>query len=155
MAITLWKAPELTYHPWSYIDELEKWAADTWETWAPEYRGTHHWAHAYAYHPYELYEYKDELYLKMELPGYKKEDIYIGLEGDVLTLKAEKKAEEWPKEAKCYYGGRWYGTYTRQWTLPYPVDTGKVTSTYEDGILEIKLPKAEEAKTKKIEITVK
>ena len=151
--ITIWGAPELTYQPRGLLDEVERWAGDLWDT-RPEFFGANRLSDT-VHHPYDLYELKDELYLKMEMPGYKKEDIGITLEGDTLTLKAERKPEELPEEAKRYHGRRWYGSFIRQWTIPFTVDAGKVTSAYEDGILEITLPRAEKARTKQIEIKVK
>ncbi|OGO43894.1 MAG: hypothetical protein A2137_04790 [Chloroflexi bacterium RBG_16_58_8] len=158
-AVTVWKRPSRTwtamepyYRPWSYLDELESWASDMWEGWKPSY---HHgyWHHAYP--RMDMYEYKDELWLWAELPGLKKEDIDISLEGDCLTIKAEKKAREVPEDARYYYNELCYGTYSRSFTLPYPVDGEKLTATYADGVLEVRLPKAEEAKAKHIEVRVK
>jgi HSP20 family protein len=136
---------ELWYRPISLLDEIERWAGTAWDTWKPE-----------TYTPgTDMYEYKDELVLRMEFPGIRREDIDISLEGDCLTVKAEKNQEEYPEGTKWYRHERWYGTYTRTWTLPYPVDAEKVSAKLEYGVLEIRLPKAEVAKAKKIEVAVK
>jgi HSP20 family protein len=103
----------------------------------------------------DMYEEGNELVVKAELPGIDKKNIDISVEDDVLTIKAEKKAEKERKEGSYYYSEREYGTYTRCMTLPARVDAEKVTATTKKGILEIRLPKTEVPETKKIEVPVK
>ena len=89
--------------------------------------------------------------MKTELPGIGKEDLDITLEGDRLTIKAEKK-EEVNEDATYHTRERYYGQYFRSVTLPYPVKGNKIDATFENGVLELRLPKAEEAKARRIEI---
>jgi HSP20 family protein len=103
----------------------------------------------------DMYEEGNELVVKAELPGIDKKNIDISVEDDVLTIKAEKKAEKERKEGSYYYSEREYGTYTRCMTLPARVDAEKVTATTKKGVLEIRLPKTEVPETKKIEVPVK
>lgn len=104
----------------------------------------------------DVYEAKDELIVKAELPGVSKDSFDIRLDGDTLRIEAEKKGEEMQVDAdRSYLCEREFGRYSRTLSLPFPVDTSKVTSTYENGVLEIRLPKAEEAKSKQISVTVK
>jgi len=89
--------------------------------------------------------------MKTELPGIDKKDLDVILEGDRLTIKAEKK-EEGKEDATHHTRERYYGQYFRSVTLPYPVKEGEISATFDNGVLELRLPKAEEVKTKKIEI---
>lgn len=90
-----------------------------------------------------------------ELPGMDKEGIDIQVNGDVLTLRGERKDQ---KEEKGGDGGSWwrqessYGAFTRRLALPCDVDAAKTTATMSNGILTIRLPKAEGAKTRSIKI---
>lgn len=136
-------------YPMEWLEDVERWAGDLWDTWKPT-RYTYSWTPKL-----DMYEEKDWLVMKWELPGLQKEDIDISLEGDYLTVKAERKQEEVTKDKTYYACETYYGTYTRTVMLPYPVDADKITATYEGGILELRLPKAEEAKPKHIEVKVK
>ena len=102
----------------------------------------------------DIYETKDHVVLKAELPGMKLEDIDITIVGDILTLKGERKREEEVKDENYYRVERAYGAFHRSIPLPSVVDTDQVKATYKDGVLEIKLPKKEETKTKEIKVEV-
>jgi HSP20 family protein len=102
----------------------------------------------------DLYEDRDHLVLKAEIPGMKKEDINISLHGDVLTLSGERKEEEEWEKAETYRAERFLGKFQRTFTLPVMVDVSKVQASYKDGILTVTLSKAEEAKPKQIEVKV-
>jgi HSP20 family protein len=101
-----------------------------------------------------LYQDKDQLILRAELPGMKKEDIDISLENDVLTLSGERKEPEALAQVRAYRAERFLGNFQRTLTLPLAVDANKVQATYQDGILTVILPKAEETKPKSIEVKV-
>ena len=103
----------------------------------------------------DVYEEDGELVVKAELGDIKKEDIDISLEGDHLTIKAEKKREEEADNVKQYTGERYFGRYFRSMALPFPVITDKVTATLENGLLEIRLPRDEEDKARQIEVKAK
>jgi HSP20 family protein len=104
--------------------------------------------------PVDLHEDGDQLVLKAELPGMKKEDIDISLQGDVLTLSGERKEEEGYNKAETHRSERFLGRFQRTLTLPYAVNSAKVQASYKNGILTVTLPKAEEAKAKQIEVKV-
>jgi len=76
---------------------------------------------------------------RAELPGMKEEDIDVSLVGDTLTIKGERKAETEVKE-EDYCCERSYGSFSRSIVLPSTVDTKKIEASYEDGVLEIRLP---------------
>jgi HSP20 family protein len=97
----------------------------------------------------------DQAYiLKADLPGMKKEDITVSVEEDVVTLKGERKHEEKKEEEGYHRVERRYGSFQRSFRIPGGVDTVKVAATYNDGVLELTLPKREEVKPKRIEVKV-
>jgi HSP20 family protein len=102
----------------------------------------------------DLFEERDHLVLKAELPGMKKEDIDIQLHGDVLTLSGERKEEEKFEKADTYRAERFLGRFQRTLTLPVAVNADKVQASYKDGVLTVTLPKVEQAKPKQIELKV-
>ena len=102
----------------------------------------------------DIHETKEGLQLKAELPGVKQEDIQVSIEGDTLTLKGERKRETEVKEDQYYRIERSYGKFQRTVLLPSVVDAGQVKASYRDGVLEIQLPKKEEAKPKEIKVEV-
>jgi HSP20 family protein len=99
----------------------------------------------------DVYEERGQLVMKTELPGVKKEDVDVTIEGDRLTIKAEKK-EEIAEDATHHTRQRYYGEYYRPLTLLFQVKEDKVSATLDNGVLELRLPKGEDVKTKKIEI---
>jgi len=103
----------------------------------------------------DVFEDKDNLMVKAELPGLKKEDIQISLDNGNLTLSGERKQEEKHQDADVYRSERWVGRFHRSVSLPCRVDADKIKATYSEGVLTVTLPKAEEAKSKQIPITVK
>jgi HSP20 family protein len=100
----------------------------------------------------EMYEDKDDLVIKTDLPGVTTEDLDVSLDDGVLTIKAEKNHEEVSEDATYYARERSYGKYHRSLRLPFQVAGDQVTATLEHGVLEMRLPKAEEAKPKQIEV---
>jgi HSP20 family protein len=103
----------------------------------------------------DVYEDKDSLLVRAELPGMKKEDIEISLHEGFLTLSGERKGTEKEEGAETYRSERWLGRFHRTISLPCSVVPDKIKATYTDGILAVSLPKAEEAKPKQIPISVK
>jgi len=102
----------------------------------------------------EIYEEKDEVVVKAELPGMKKEDLEINLSGDILTIKGEKKKEEEVKEKGSYYSERSYGSFERSIEIPENVLSDKIRASFKEGVLEVRLQKSEETKRKEIKIKV-
>jgi HSP20 family protein len=100
----------------------------------------------------DVSEDKKEVVVKADLPGMKKDEIDISVRGDLLTLKGEKKEETEVKEKNYHRIERSYGSFYREVLLPCSVDQGKIKASYKDGVLEVKLPKKEEEKGKKIQI---
>jgi len=103
----------------------------------------------------EIYEKEDKFVLRAEVPGMTKDDVDISVLGDTLTIKGERKTESEVKDEDYHRCEMCYGKFSRAVTLPSAVQAGKVAATYDNGILEITLPKAAEAKPKKVEVKVK
>ncbi len=103
----------------------------------------------------DISENEDSLYVDVEIPGMKKEDIKVSLEHNVLSLKGEKKQDKEVKEENYHRWERCYGSFSRAFELPIPVEANKIKASYRDGVLHIALPKAEEVKPREIPIEVK
>lgn len=103
----------------------------------------------------DLADEKDSFVVKVDLPGMKKEDFDLKVEGRLLTLKGERKEEKETKEKNYYTSERFYGAFTRIVELPGDVKADQVKAAYKDGVLEITLPKTEGAKTKQVTVDVK
>ena len=102
----------------------------------------------------DVYQDKDNVHVKAELPGMKKEEIGISLHEGVLSITGERKHDEESKQGESFRSERFFGRFHRSVTLPTAVDSAKVTAAYKDGILTVTLPKAEEAKPKQIQVNV-
>lgn len=102
----------------------------------------------------DLYEEKDDVVVKAELPGMAKNDIEVNLSDHMLTIRGEKKKEEEIKEKDYYRSERAYGSFIRTVELPKDVYADKVKASFKNGVLEVRLPKTEEAKTREIKVKV-
>jgi HSP20 family protein len=104
--------------------------------------------------PMDVFETGDEVLCQLEVPGLSRENIDIRVEGNLLTIAGEKKYEQRQdqKETGYRHFERRYGRFERSFTLPRTVDTERVKARYENGILTVALPKAEQAKPRKIMI---
>ena len=102
----------------------------------------------------DVSEDKDNVIIKAEMPGMKKEDVKISVQDDVLTLKGEKKQEKEEKDKNYHRIERSYGSFCRSFQLPTSVKTDKIKASYKDGVLNVTLPKTEEVKPKEIPINI-
>jgi HSP20 family protein len=149
---------ELAPRRFSDVERMfEDWFADFWSRpfprlWRPGFgrlRGISLEAPAL-----DVYEQKDDVVIKAEIPGLTKDEIDITLEGNTLTIKGEKKKEEEVKEEDYYRCERAYGAFARSIDLPVAVQTDKINASFKGGVLEIRLPKTEEAKKNVVKIKV-
>jgi HSP20 family protein len=98
----------------------------------------------------------DESYtVSVEVPGLKKEDIQLSVQENVLSLRVTKQAQKEETGRTTKRTERFYGTFERHFPFASPIDSSKVKATLKDGILEVVLPKAEEARTRTVDIEVK
>ena len=95
---------------------------------------------------------KKEVIVKAELPGMDPKDVDVTVDRDILSLRGERKKEEEEKGEDFHRVERSYGAFSRSIRLPAEVDANKVKATYNDGVLNISLPKTKEASVKKIEV---
>jgi HSP20 family protein len=102
----------------------------------------------------DVYEDAQRLVLKLEVPGIRREDLDIRVEGRTLTVKGERKFESEEKEENFHRIERRYGSFVRSFTLPATVNTEEVSATSADGVLSISLAKKAEAKPKQIQVQV-
>ena len=102
----------------------------------------------------DIFEEGDNFVVKAEIPGLKKEEIEVNLTGDMITISGEKKKEEKVEKKDYYRLERSYGSFTRSFRLPKEVQTDKAKATFKDGVLEVKVPKTEEAKKKEKKVPV-
>jgi HSP20 family protein len=101
----------------------------------------------------DLYQTSDNVVAVVEVPGMSKEDIDISLHDGMLSIAGKRQSTSGDEE-NAERTERFSGKFRRSITLPTRVEAGKVSATYKDGILTITLPKAEEAKPKKVEVTI-
>jgi HSP20 family protein len=123
------------------------------DRWDPDWKGLgNNWVPAV-----DVEETENEYLFKAERPGIRKEDVKISLLDNVLTLSGEKRTEEkkTEKDKKYHRVERTYGTFQRSFALSSPLKSDKISASYKDGILEIVVPKSEEAKPREIDIQVK
>lgn len=102
----------------------------------------------------DIFEEGDNVVVKAELPGMKKEDVDVSLTDDVITISGEKKKEEKVEKKNYFRLERSHGSFTRSFSLPVEVQTDKAKAKFANGILEVRIPKTEEAKKKEKKILI-
>lgn len=103
--------------------------------------------------PVDIYESEGrEIVLKAELPGLKREHIDLTVENNTLTIRGERRREDGIPEDRYHRLERSHGTFSRSFTLPHTVDSGRVKAEYRDGILTVTLPMREEARPRQIPV---
>ncbi len=103
----------------------------------------------------DMYQTDDEVVVKAVLPGFKADEVQINITGDVLTLRGEMKHEEEKKDKSWHIREHRSGSFERSIVLPTEVTADKAIADFENGILTITLPKAEEVKPKTITVKAK
>ena len=101
----------------------------------------------------DIYENKDQIVLEAELPGMKREDFELSVENNVITLRGERQFEKKEESDNYHRVERSYGSFTRSFTLPQTVSAEGATAEYRNGVLRVALPKREETKARRIQIT--
>lgn len=108
--------------------------------WARPLRGFTHEPIAFAPRM-DVYEQGDFVYVKAELPGLKKEDVVVEVEGDDLTLRGETRAEKEVKQEDYYRSERTFGSFYRRMHLPPGITAEQIEANLKDGVLEVRIPK--------------
>ena len=97
-------------------------------------------------------ENENEITVTAEIPGMEKDDLDVSLTGDTLTIKGEKKVEHEERSDNFHRFERSYGSFSRSLSLPCEVQHDKVDASYKNGVLTLKLPKAEDCRSKSVKI---
>ena len=100
----------------------------------------------------DVVEEEDRFIVTAAIPGVRPEDLDVSVADNVLTIKGEVRPDEGIKDEQYYIRERRFGSFTRSVSLPAPVEADQVEATYENGVLRLTLPKAEEVRPKKISI---
>ena len=100
----------------------------------------------------DLVESGDSFVLRADLPGMSEEDVKIEFEDGTLTVSGERKSEQESEGEGYYRVERAFGAFSRSLTLPKGIDAGAVTANFDRGVLEVRIPKPEERKPRRIEI---
>ena len=103
----------------------------------------------------DMFEEGNDLVIKAEIPGMKKEEISIDFAGDTITISGEKKSEERTERKDYHRVERTFGSFSRRLRLPVEIQIDKSQASFKDGVLEIRMPKSETEKQKVRKITVK
>lgn len=157
-AVVTKKPGEIT----SRVEDIEHWVEhfmdDMWRRPFPSLFGRDRWLPirplSIRMPSIDVYEEKDSVVVKAELPGMKKEDIEVNLAGESLTIKGEKKEDKEVKEDNYYRRERSYGSFLRTVALPCEVKSAEIKASFKDGVLEIRMPKTEEAKKNSIAVKI-
>ncbi|HEY3216444.1 MAG TPA: Hsp20/alpha crystallin family protein [Candidatus Eisenbacteria bacterium] len=103
----------------------------------------------------DIEETADAFVVRADLPGMTQKDVKVNLMGDTLTIRGERKREDVQKNGKSLHRAeRVYGTFERSFTFGTPVRGDGVTAQYRDGVLEVRVPKAEEARVREIAVDI-
>lgn len=150
MAIVKYPFRNAVYSPWRDLDVVSNRLARLFDDSALRHSEGKLWSP-----PVSVAETADELTFTAELPGLTEDQVTIELENDVLTISGEKSEErtEGDEDRNYHLWERSYGSFRRSFSLPRAVDGGAVTAHFDKGVLEVRLPKAPEAKGRKIEIS--
>ena len=143
MKLTTYERPGLVWPGFGRLtnlqDELDRLFESPLTNWAPAL---------------DVQEDKDKFTIRVELPGLKREDIDVSLQDDALVISGERKSEKVEEGVEVHRQERFYGRFQRALTLPERVAADQVKADYKDGVLTVTLPKTEEAKPKKIDVSV-
>ncbi len=102
----------------------------------------------------DIHETEDSFVVQFDLPGVEKQDVKVKFEDDTLIVSGERKHESKEDDKSFHRVERIYGSFTRSVEMPKAVQAEKIDATFKNGVLEVTLPKAEEVKSKEIEIKV-
>ncbi len=103
----------------------------------------------------DIEEDSDNIMVRAEIPGMKKEDIKVSVRNNVLTISGERKQEKEMKNKTYHRVERYYGKFRRTITLPSEVETDQIKASYKDGVLMVTLPKPESKKPQQIDVEIK
>lgn len=153
-------AKEISGKESSTRDEMEKWFEDTMRKTFPLF-GPSWWPKKATLEMEEIkplvdiFEEGDEVVVKAELPGLKKDDITVSLKDDLVTIAGKKTREEKIEQENYFRLEMGYGSFSRTFRLPVKVHEEKVKGKFKDGVLEVRFTKTEEEKKKGTKVEIK
>jgi len=103
----------------------------------------------------DIQEQGEEYLVSVDLPGLRREDVKVSVKDNVLFISGERRQEHTEEQGNFHLTERAYGSFRRAFTLPRTVESAKIRANYNDGVLKVSLPKAEEAKQREIDVAVK
>jgi len=150
MAIVKYPFRNVSYSPWRELDEVSNRLARLFDDSTLRRNDGTLWSP-----PVSVAETAEALVFSVELPGLSEDQVSIELENDVLTISGDKTEvrTEGDEESKYHLWERSYGAFRRSFSLPRAVSGAEATAHFDKGVLEVRLPKAPEAKGRKIEIS--
>ena len=102
----------------------------------------------------DILETRDAVVLRAELPGMRQQDIEIHVADNVLTLRGDRQFEKREGDLEYHRIERSYGTFARSFTLPRNVAADRISAAYRDGVLEVTMPKREDALPRRIKVNI-
>ena len=158
-AVTTKKPSEIT----SRVEDIEHWMErfmdDMWRRPFPSLFGRDRWLpirpSSIRMPSLDVYEEKDAVVVKAELPGMKKEEVEVNLVGESLTIKGEKKAEREEKKQGFHLSERRFGSFQRSFNLPEDADPEGIEAVFKNGVLTVIVPKADDAKAGRRKVEIK
>jgi HSP20 family protein len=151
MALVRWRPTTDLWDPFSSLAEIREEMNRMFDTSLRRHGGDLEGAFSPAI---DVLEEKDNYLVKVDLPGLSKDDVSVSIQDNFLTIKGERKYEAEKKETNYFHRERIYGSFMRTIELPTHVEAGKVQASFRDGVLQVTLPKSEEAKPKEIKVNV-
>ena len=137
------------YEPWGLLNQLQKELERSYRDQSGESTvSTAEWAPAV-----DIKEDAQQFVIEADIPGVKPEEIDVSMEGGVLTIKGEKRAENKTEKEGYKRVERTYGSFYRRFSLPDTADADAISAKSKHGVLEIVIPKREAVKPKKIDVT--
>jgi HSP20 family protein len=135
---------------------FDQWFEDFWSRPFSRLRGPDFWPQSISPRApaLDVFEQKNELIVKTEIPGLTKDEIDIRLDGNVLTIKGQKKKDEDIKEHNYYRRERVFGTFFRRVELPVEIHADKVNAVFKGGVLEIRLPIKDTPRRNSIKVNI-
>lgn len=100
----------------------------------------------------DIREEKDKYVVTADLPGLRKEDVEVTFENDVLTITGERKVQVEQNDSRLHRSERYFGRFSRALRFPGDARPDQISATFKDGVLEVTVPKSEEAKARKIQV---
>ena len=150
MTLVRWQ-PYNRYNPWAGLSRLQRQMSEMFDQLAD----TDESVPSVSWMPrVEISEHSDNYMLSVELPGIDKQDVHVEVENNTLTISGDKQSDVENKDQNYHLRERTYGKFSRSFELPARIEANNIEAKYTNGVLNLSIPKAEEAKPKQIEVKI-